>query len=269
MGDIDRDILQPIFGSVKRDDGVFVLPLKQVDDDGFEICIFVICFGPYAAEAAEIVDNEVDVDRGRGARSMATNRTYALPLYATEPRCKSFAGQFVPGPELLQKSRILKFCLRLLGGGKTCPIHIPPLDSGRYRKTEKNGSGGATCGHRGEWARAESLIEDASQRRGGRLGYGSSCTTRWWIALGRFDNARLDQGGMRTPVAAGQYWRIGDTRLRGFAANHENRSEIRRGNWADRFQPSTSLGGSERLSSKPLRELRAVNGDDRTLNEGV
>jgi hypothetical protein len=58
-------------------------------------------------------------------------------------------------------------------------------------------------------------------------------------------------------------------RLRGFAANHENRSEIRRGNWADRFQPSTSLGGSERLSSKPLRELRAVNGDDRTLNEGV
>src|SRR5882762_674141 len=57
LGDIGGYVLRPVFGGVEGDDAdrVLILPLQQVEDDGFEIGPFEVSFRPDTAGAAQII----------------------------------------------------------------------------------------------------------------------------------------------------------------------------------------------------------------------
>jgi hypothetical protein len=60
-GDVLGDVLRPFLGGVEGDDPdrAFVLPLKQVEDHGFQIGGLSVGFTPDATMAAEVIQNEV------------------------------------------------------------------------------------------------------------------------------------------------------------------------------------------------------------------
>lgn len=63
VGDIARDILGPFFGGVEADnpDGVLVLALEHVHDDGFEVGALDVGLAKGAAAATKIINHDVDI----------------------------------------------------------------------------------------------------------------------------------------------------------------------------------------------------------------
>ena len=60
-GDVIRNVFRPALGGVEGDDAerLLILPLQQIHDDGFEIGVSEISFGPDPAEPAEVVGYDV------------------------------------------------------------------------------------------------------------------------------------------------------------------------------------------------------------------
>jgi hypothetical protein len=101
LGNISRDVLRPFFGGVEGNDAerTFVLPLEQIENDGFHIGLFDVSFVPDPAMLAQVVHHQIDVlivaaghDRGRPAGLTHYRHTTKVRIQASARRIVPRSG---------------------------------------------------------------------------------------------------------------------------------------------------------------------------------